>query len=117
MKIIALRQLHGGYGTVAPGEVFTAPDDIAQQLLTRGLVRRAEPPKILYETKPAKMETPMIEAPEVSPRPPFRDMSVPDQESTELAPASDSTLPATDVPKQGTVDSRGRRRSFRFGAK
>jgi len=38
------RQLYSKeYGRVAPGEVFTVSDRIGQQLLRRGLARRAEP--------------------------------------------------------------------------
>jgi hypothetical protein len=49
MKLIAIRQLVGDYGRVDAGQTFEASADIAEQLLARGLVRHALPPRIAYE--------------------------------------------------------------------
>ena len=49
MKLIAIRQLAGDYGRVDASTQFEAPDDIARELLSRGLVRHALPPRIAYE--------------------------------------------------------------------
>ena len=48
MRLIAIRQLVGDYGRVADGQQFEAPEDVAKQLLARGLARRADPPEVLY---------------------------------------------------------------------
>lgn len=112
MRLIANCQLTGDYGTVATGEAFVIADDLALKLISQGCARRADPPRILYETKPYKFETPTIkpEAPEVSARPPFRDLLVPDPKPQTLSPESDPVLPKPNVSEQGTVDSSGRGR-------
>jgi hypothetical protein len=38
MKVIALRQLHGNYGTAATGDSINVNPDLAKSLLDRGLV-------------------------------------------------------------------------------
>ena len=115
MKLIANRQLTGTYGTVAPGQAFEAPEDVAIDLMKRDLARRAEPPTVVYETKPAHFETPLV-VPEVTARLPFRDVPVSDSEPEELVTAGDSVLPETDVPKQGVADPGRRRGRKRLGA-
>lgn len=105
MEVIANRQLRGEYGTVAPDQSFECRNETAQQLLKAGLVRNAMPPVIEYQTKVI-----VPEAPEVSPRHPFRDVSVPHKESAGVATESNRVLPAADVPKSGAPDSRGRAR-------
>ena len=37
MRVVALRQLHGNYGLLAPGEDTEIDDDIAVSLINRGL--------------------------------------------------------------------------------
>ena len=61
MKVIALRQLTGDYGRVHAGQQFEAPDDVAAELLRRGLVHRADGPKILYEMRGGRIVTPADE--------------------------------------------------------
>lgn len=39
MKITAIRQIQGDYGTLLPGESKDIPDDTAKSLLLRGLVK------------------------------------------------------------------------------
>ena len=118
MKLIANRQLCFGNNVVEGGDEFEMPDDVAADLMKREVARRAEPPKILYETKPARMETPTIEpeSPEVTARQPFRNVPVLDEESPQLAPASNPMLPESDVSEQRTTDPSGRRKRSRFGA-
>ncbi len=110
MRLIANRQLRGDYGVVAPGQQFETTDAIAMQLLNAGLVRKAAPPQVLYETKPVYP----AEAPEVRPERPFRDMSMPDPQPANVAPAGDSVLPEPDVQPAGDADPVRRRRRSRF---
>lgn len=49
MKLIAIRQLVGDYGRVDAGQQFEVSDDIARELLSRGLARHALPPRVAYE--------------------------------------------------------------------
>lgn len=106
MKLIANRPITGDYGTVVPGQDFEPTDERAHDLLKRGLARKKEEPVIQYETK---VVTP--EAPEVSPRHPFRDVPVPDAEPEDVAPEGDSGVPDADVQNGGNAHSgrRGRR--------
>ena len=105
MRLIAHRQLHnpGLYGTVAEGHDFDCPDeDVAGQLIQSGLARKAEPPKILYETK-------VMTPPEVGPAVPFRDVPMPDTKPSGLAATGDPVLPEPNLSEPGAAD-RGRRR-------
>jgi hypothetical protein len=63
MIVIPLRQLHGSQGTLAPGKEHNVPDDLANDLLKRGLVRSP------YETK---VITPPSTQDIVPPTPPTR---------------------------------------------
>ena len=110
MFLISNRQLTGVYGTVTPGQEFNCPEDVAKELLRAGVAHKAEPPKVLYETK-------VVRPPEVGPTIPFRDMPVSDQKPEEVAAAGDHVLPAADIPKQGASDSGGRRGRLRFGGR
>lgn len=101
MLLIAHRQLTGVYGTVAPGDQFNCPDDIAKELIHAGLVHKADPPKILYETK-------VITPPEVGPTQPFPYMPLSDARSEGVVDAGDPMLSGADISKQGNADS-GRR--------
>ena len=103
MRVIANRQLTGHYGVVSGGEEFEADDDVARQLLRTGLVRKPDPPRVLYETKVI-----VPESPEAAPRPGFRDVPVPDAEPAPVASESDPLLRASDVSRQGASDPRGR---------
>lgn len=109
MKLIANRQLYNpkAYGTVATGQTFECPDEVARELLKNGLARKAEPPRILYETK-------VITPPEVGPAVPFCDVSVPDQEPPTVAKESDPMLSESSIsnPEAGASDSGGRRGRF-----
>ena len=111
MRLIANTQLTGIYGTVVAGQEFDCHDATALELLAAGVVRRAGPPAVRYETKVIAPE-----APEVSAREPFPDMPLPDPQPETVAPESDSVLPGTDVREEGTADSRGRRGHPRSGA-
>ena len=113
MRLIANRQLTGDYGRVHAGEEFDAREDVAQDLLRRSLVRRPDPPRVEYETKVIRPE-----APEVSARQqPFRHVPVSDEESEEVAPASDRVLRESDVSASGTDDPGGRAKGARSGAR
>lgn len=103
MQVIANRQLHGEYGTVPPDQLFECRDEIGQQLLKSGLVRHARPPKVEYDTKIIRPE-----APEVSPREPFRDRSVPHEKPEVVASEGDPLFPPADLSQDRTTDPRGR---------
>jgi len=111
MRLIANRQLTGDYGTVTAGQLFIVPDPDAEKLMAADCARRADPPRILYETKPARYEMPAVqpEAPGVSARDTFRDVCLPDAQPTAVAPESDPVLSEPDAPKEGIADYRGRR--------
>ena len=103
MRLIANRQLTGSYGSVVAGDGFDVEDATARQLINAGLARRAEQPRIQYETKIIAPE-----APQVSARQPFRDSALPHEESPRVASESDQLLSSTDLPESGITD-RGRR--------
>ena len=81
MRVIAIRQLTGNYGTVIAGQEFTCSDDVARELLAAGVVRRPDPPQVIYETKVI-----VPEAPEVRARDSFRDVCLSDKEPQGVAP-------------------------------
>ena len=113
MRLIAHRQLHnpGLYGTVAEGHEFDCSDEnVAGQLIQSGLARKAEPPKILYETK-------VMTPPEVGPVVPFRDVPVPDAKPEGVAAASDPVLSEANLSEPGAADSRRRQGRFRIDRK
>jgi len=112
MKVIANRALRGEYGTVVPDQEFECRDEIAQQLLKSGLVRNALPPKVEYETKIIKPE-----APEVGPREPFRDRTMPDAKQENVASESDRMFPVADLSSDRTTDPRGRGRRSGSGSR
>ena len=109
MRLVANRQLTGVYGTVAPHQVFDAPDDVGVELLRDGKARRPDPPAVI--------ETKVFRPPEVGPVIPFRDVSVPDPEQASVVAARDSVLSVPDVPEQGTPDTGRRRKRLRLGPK
>lgn len=114
MRLIANRQLTGDYGTVTAGEIFIVPDPDGKKLIAAGVARPADPPRILYETKPQRYEMPAIQpqAPEVSARDTFRAPGhslLPDAEPQAVAPESDSVLAKPNVSEQGAPDPGGRR--------
>src|ERR1700728_5145826 len=112
MRLIAVaQQLTGVYGTVTAGQEFECRDDIAAHLLRSGSARKADPPRVTYETKVV-----VPEAPEVRPRLPFRDVPVRHSESPPVDPESDSVLPEPDVSLPGAADSGGRRKRKGFGS-
>lgn len=110
MRLIANCQLTGDYGVVSKDQSFILPDGDAQKLLDSGCARRADPPRVLYQSKPYRFETPTVEmeAPGVSARPPFRNMPVSHQESPPVVTTSDSLLPKADISLSGTADPGGR---------
>ena len=113
MKLIANRQLHnpGLYGTVAEGHEFNCTDEeVAKDLIRNDLARKAEPPRILYETK-------VIVPPEVGPAVPFRDMPVPDKKPEAVVAASDPVLSESNLSEPGAADSRRRRGCLRIDRK
>ena len=111
MRVIANRQLTGHYGVVTMGQEFDAEDDVARQLLRAGLVKRPDPPAMVYETKVI-----VPEAPEAAPRDAFRDMPLSDAEPQEVASESDRMLPAADLPAARIAHPVGRGRRSRPGA-
>lgn len=117
MLLIANRQLCFGGRVYQAGEEFEVlVEAIAADLINREVARRSQPPQILYETKPARFETPTVQAPEVSTREPFRDVPVSDQEPERVASEGDIVLSKPNISEQGNADSRRRRRRARFGA-
>jgi hypothetical protein len=113
MRVIANRQLNGDYGLKNPGDIIdNLPPHLEKDYLARGVVSPAEDPKVLYETKVISPE-----APEVSAREPFRNVPVPDEESTDMVAEGDSVLSESDVQEEGTADSRrrGRRKGSAAG--
>jgi len=112
MRLIAVaHQLTGVYGTVTAGQEFECRDDLARQLVKAGSARKADPPRVTYETKVV-----VLEAPEVSARLPFRDVPVRHEESPPVDPESDRVLPESDLPTPGDADSGGRRKRKGFGS-
>lgn len=105
MRVIANKPLRGEYGYVVADQEFDVRDDLAEQLLKKGMVRHARPPKVQYETRVITME-----APEVSPREPFRDMPLPDEKPEAVVTESNQLLSVADVPPSRAIDSRGRGR-------
>ncbi len=103
MRVIANRQLAGHYGVVTTGQEFDAEDDVARQLLRAGLVKKPDPPAMVYETKVI-----VPEVPEAAPRDVFRDLPLPDAEPAAVAGEGDQQLSAPDLPTQRADDSRGR---------
>ena len=120
MRIVCVApQLTGDYGTVVQGQEFEVDELIGSQLVRNGHARRADPPRIVYQTKVVTPEsaTVALEAPGVSPRPPFRDVPMLNPESPRVAPASDPLLSGPDVCKPGTPYRSGRRRREGFGSR
>ncbi len=118
MRLICDRpQLTGNYGpnaaqsTVLLGQQFEASDDLGRHLIQNGLAHRADPPKVLYETK---VVTP--EAPEVSPRLPFHNLPLHHEEQAGVATESNPMLPGSDLPTPRTLSRLGRRGRARLGS-
>jgi hypothetical protein len=134
MLLVSDRQLTRGMFTHPAGIPFEESDEnIAVDLVKRGVARKAEPPRIIYATVRNKSIGPEngtdnsqernraerdlasgeFQAREVKPVPgdrfPASYSPVPDEESQEMAPASDTVLPKPDVPEQRTADRIGRR--------
>lgn len=103
-----LRLCHNGL-LVSEGGEFEANDEDALQMIKRGIAHRAAPPRVLYETKPARFETPEV-APETGAGFPTGDVPVSDEESEKVAAAGDRVLQETDVSEPGTADRGGRRK-------
>ena len=103
MRVIANRQLTGHYGVVTIGQEFDANDDVARQLIHAGLVRKPEPPAMVYERKVI-----VPEVPEAAPRDAFRDMPLSDAEQAGVAAGRDPVFSTADVSQSGAPDPRGR---------
>ena len=110
MLLISDRQLYHRGKDHAAGIPFEVEDGEAQQLIVMGHARKAEPPKVLYETK-------VITPAEVGPTIPFRDGALHNAEPEEVVAASDQVLPSANVRKQGNADPGGRRGRSRFGSR
>src|SRR3990167_6296384 len=141
MKLFSDRQITFGGITHHEGEPFDCDDRVAEELLQRGNVRRAAPPQVLYETKPARFETPMIlpETQEVQPAlgGPFRGNGTPrnsesgirtlnssapadhlplrDTQPPSVAAPSGPLLPQPDLSQQRAFDRGGRGKHKRSG--
>jgi hypothetical protein len=92
------------YGLVPPKTPFQASDEVAKQLLEKGLARRVNP-KITYQTKVVR---PAVTPEVVAEAEPFRNVRVHHQEPPAVAAEGDRVLPLSDVSKQGTPDRGGR---------
>lgn len=112
MKLIARCQLTGSYGTVYAGQTFETDDQTALHLMRNNMAHKADPPKIEYEVQAIRPQ----EAPEVSPREPFRDSNLPYEEPAQLAPESNRILPQPDLPTAANADHRRRRGRPRSGS-
>jgi len=88
MRLIANSQLTGAYGTVVAGQEFDCEDATAVELVRNCVARKAAPPAVRYETKVIAPE-----APEVSPRQPFRHLPVSDTRPETVAPEGDLVFP------------------------
>ena len=112
MRVIANRQLTGHYGVVTAGQEFDADDDVARQLLRAGLVKRPDPPVMLYETKVVSPE-----APEAAPREAFRDVPLSDAEPTHVAGECNPEFsePNVSVPRTDTPRGRAGRKASGAG--
>lgn len=108
MRLIANTRLYNpaAYGTALQGQEFDCPDDIAQELIAQGKARKADPPKILKETK-------VISPPEVGPVIPFRDVSMSDKKQEKVASEGNQVLSQSDAPKPRAADSGGRGKRLR----
>jgi len=107
MKLVCIaQQLTGEYGTVTAGQEFECREEIAMQLIRGGSAKKPGSPRVVYETKPKTFETP-----EVSPRQPFRDSSVPDKKSASVAPEGDPVLSGSEIsaPRDAHRSGRSRR--------
>ncbi len=107
MRLIANSQLYDkhGFGLVVAGQEFDCSPEEAKKLIERGCARKADPPKILYDTKIIRAL-----APQVSARQPFRDLSVSNEEPEGLATTGDPVLSLANVQAERVADRRGRRR-------
>jgi hypothetical protein len=111
MRLVANKQLTGDYGTVTAGQRFECPDEVGRQLIQGGHARAFEAPQVMYETKVIEPE-----APEVSPRDPFRNGALSHAEQAAMAPEGHSLLAESDVPEPGAADPGGRGRRARSGS-
>jgi hypothetical protein len=80
-------------------------------LIHNHMARKADPPRIEYQTKVIKPE-----APEVSPREPFCDVRLPYEEPPTVAPESAPSISAADVQERGDAHPRRRRGRPRSGS-
>lgn len=124
MRLTALRQLTGDYGTVVPGEIFSVPDDVGRQLLSKGVAAFADPPRIVYETKVVTPSAPEVRARDpfqfipLAPAAPAGDVPVHhDPDPPAMAAVRDSVLAASVVPPDRTAGiKRGRGRPPKHSA-
>lgn len=103
MLLVSNRQLIHRQKIRPAGIPFEEQDDkTAEDLIRRGVARKADPPQVLYETKPA-----IFEVPEVKPETgvPFRNVPLSDEEPAAVVTASNPVLPQPDVQEQGTADN------------
>ena len=111
MLLVSDRPLYIAKVMHPEGIPFECSDDrTVSQLIAEGIARPALPPKILYETK-------VVGPPEVGPTIPFRNGALPDAEPSQVAAESDTLLPSSDVPEQGTSDPGRWREHGRSGRK
>lgn len=111
MKLIANRQLTGTYGTVVAGQMFEVDDETAMQLIGQGVAHKSDPPRIEYQTKVI-----VPEAPEVSPREPFRHSLMPYEEPSAVAIESNRILPKSDLQESADAHPGRRGRRSRSGS-
>jgi hypothetical protein len=104
MTVIANRPLRGEYGLVNRGQQFEVRDEVAEQLLKKGLVTPVGAPRVEYETKVLRPA-----APEVSARQPFRELPVFDPQPEGMASEGDRVFSTADVPAPRADNPRGRR--------
>ena len=105
MRLVCIsNQLSGAYGTVVAGQEFECEDPTAIELLRAGFVRKPGSPAVQYETKVIVPH----EAPQVSPRQPFRHVPVSDARPETVASQGDCVFPPAADEQRGTAHS-GRR--------
>jgi hypothetical protein len=102
MLLVSDSQLYIKGTDYQAGIPFEIDEDEGQFLIARGTARKAEPPKVLYETK-------VIRPAEVGPVIPFRDVPMPDAQPETVAAAGNPMLSKSDLAEQGIADP-GRRR-------
>lgn len=114
MRLIAERQRYDNGILILPGQLFEVEkEQLGLDLLSKGLARLPDPPRVMYETK---VVVPLAEV-QAQVAASFRDLHLPDPEPAPVATRVDPVLPSPDPPKPRTTDRRKWGRRKRSSAK